>query len=511
MNTGLNTGDHGVKRYSVMVFIIGLLITLFITHIVYTGQQKLAESNFDFLIQNQAENIKELVMMDVSFIGSGAGFYHATTPDAWRSFASFAEPLVASSKSLIAMQWMKKVYPEQLDSHVARVRERFPDYAIYTVPKDQPVTQGYILENDAPIYVASDIFPVNTANLRALGYYSSRERVRRVIEKSMLDGQPSLSDKIRLLQDGFDRSIPKQGMLVYHPVFEPGGAALRGVVIGVIRTTVYFEQIVSRTSIDKEVGIRVVDLGFDAEDDPIMYQSESWNAIQGDEKVVKIDLYDRQWSLQFRHDSSLAGNETLILVCVVSGGMIISLLLAYVVQLMLREQRRLTKLVNRRTKDLQYLVERDPLTEVHNRRAFNRLVEYHISCNKPFSLAILDIDLFKRINDQYGHVIGDEILVQVASHIKRNMYPDDMLFRLGGDEFAIISRCIDYASLQRYLMSICDQVRGLNWLEIDTQFHCTLSIGAAVYRGESLEHLMNRADEQLYISKARGRDKANVA
>ncbi|KFA95731.1 sensor domain-containing diguanylate cyclase [Vibrio sp. ER1A] len=511
MVTGLSKEDRGVKRYSVLVLILGLVLTIFITHLVYKGQKQLSDSNFEFLAQNQAENIKELVMLDVAFIGAGASFYHATQPPTWDNFSTFVAPLLADSKSLIAMQWMKKVYPEQIESHVKRVKQHFPSYQIYTVPKDEPRQDGYILENDEPIYVASDVYPVNEANLRALGYYSSRERVRRVIRSTLETGEPSLSDKIRLLQDGFDRSLPKQGMLVYHPVFEVGDNSLRGVVIGVVRTTAYFEQIVSRTSIGKEVGIQVVDLGFDAEDDPIMYENEAWQTLSGDIKSIIVDLYDRQWNIQFKHDSEISQNDSFILLCVASGGFIISILLAYVVQLMLREQRRLTKLVSRRTRDLQYLVERDPLTEVYNRRAFNRLADYHISCNKPFSLVIIDIDKFKQINDKYGHVSGDEILMQVAAYIKDQLYPDDMLFRLGGDEFAVISRCVDEELLNIYLNEVCEDIAFMKWDTIDPNFVCTLSIGASVFRGESLEKLMNRADDLLYRSKDKGRNRAMVA
>ncbi|MGR5287905.1 sensor domain-containing diguanylate cyclase [Vibrio maritimus] len=511
MVAGLKKEDRGVKRYAALVLIIGLILTIFITHIVYRGQQQLAESNFEFLTDNQAENIKELVMLDISFIGAGASFYHATQPSAWDNFASFAAPLVDGSQSLIAMQWMKKVYPEQYDTHTARVRERFPSYQIYTVPKDKPRVEGYILTDDEPMFVASDIYPVNEGNLRALGYYSSRERVRRVIRNTRVTGEPSLSDKIRLLQDGFDRSIPKQGMLVYVPVFEAGTDSLRGVVIGVIRITAYFKQIVARTSIGKDIGVRVVDLGFDAEDDPILYQNEQWRLLDTATKDIVIDLYDRQWKIQFKHDAAISKTDKLILFFVATGGLLISVLLSYVVYLMLREQRRLTVIVNRRTKELQYLVERDPLTEVYNRRAFNRLTEYHISCHKPFSLVIIDVDNFKRINDQYGHVVGDEILMQVAVYIKEQMYPDDMLFRLGGDEFALISRCIDYGTLHHYLTRMCTEIATLSWDAIDSNFRCSLSVGAAVYRGETIEQLINRADEQLYISKANGRNRANVA
>jgi diguanylate cyclase (GGDEF)-like protein len=511
MNTSTPFEGKGVRRYAAVAFIFGLVLTLLVTHFVYTGQKDLAESNFEFMAKNQAENIKELVMLDVSFIGAGASFYHATEPPAWDNFSTFARAILDDTKSLLALQWMKKVYPEQIESHIMRVRDRFPNYQIYTVPKGQPLVEGYILENDEPIFVASDIYPVNETNLRALGYYSSRERVRRVIESTIKTGQPSLSDKIRLLQDGFDRSLPKQGMLVYHPVFEVGQNKLRGVVIGVIRTTVYFEQVVTRTSIGKEIGIQVRDLGFDAEDDPILYRNEAWERLEGESLAEVITLYDRQWSIEFKRDTSMSTADQVSLIVVFSCGLIISTLAAYIVLIMFREQRRLAMLVSRRTKDLQYLVERDPLTEVYNRRAFNRLAGHHISCNKSFSLIIIDVDNFKLINDKYGHVVGDEILKQVAVYIREQLYPDDLLFRLGGDEFAVISRSVDKQLLSEYLNKVCVEMTKISWNSIDPNFVCSLSIGASVFQGESLEVLMNRADELLYKSKKKGRNIASVA
>jgi diguanylate cyclase (GGDEF)-like protein len=196
---------------------------------------------------------------------------------------------------------------------------------------------------------------------------------------------------------------------------------------------------------------------------------------------------------------------------VFSCGLIISTLAAYIVLIMFREQRRLAMLVSRRTKDLQYLVERDPLTEVYNRRAFNRLAGHHISCNKSFSLIIIDVDNFKLINDKYGHVVGDEILKQVAVYIREQLYPDDLLFRLGGDEFAVISRSVDKQLLSEYLNKVCVEMTKISWNSIDPNFVCSLSIGASVFQGESLEVLMNRADELLYKSKKKGRNIASVA
>ena len=88
-----------------------------------------------------------------------------------------------------------------------------------TVPKEQPKTYGYVMKNHEPIYVATDIYPRDEANIPLLGFYSSRERFQLVLDEFIKTGKPSLSDKVRLLQDSLDRNAIKTGMLVYHPVF----------------------------------------------------------------------------------------------------------------------------------------------------------------------------------------------------------------------------------------------------------------------------------------------------
>ncbi len=73
---------------------------------------------------------------------------------------------------MIGLQWMQRVEREDLDAHIAKMRQTYPDYQIFTVPKDQPKTFGYILENNTPVYVATDIYPRTQANLSLLGFTS---------------------------------------------------------------------------------------------------------------------------------------------------------------------------------------------------------------------------------------------------------------------------------------------------------------------------------------------------
>ncbi len=77
MVTGLSKEDRVVKRYSVLVLILGLVLTIFITHLVYKGQKQLSDSNFEFLAQNQAENIKERAPEWVPFLSLPAIVYEA--------------------------------------------------------------------------------------------------------------------------------------------------------------------------------------------------------------------------------------------------------------------------------------------------------------------------------------------------------------------------------------------------------------------------------------------------
>lgn len=138
---------------------------------------------------------------------------------------------------------MQRVEREDLDAHIAKMRQTYPDYQIFTVPKDQPKTFGYILENNTPVYVATDIYPRTQANLSLLGFYFSRKRFALIFDDISTHKRANVSDKVRLLQDGYDKSIPKSGLLVYHPVFDFENKNLLGVVTGVIRSTVYFEDL----------------------------------------------------------------------------------------------------------------------------------------------------------------------------------------------------------------------------------------------------------------------------
>jgi diguanylate cyclase (GGDEF)-like protein len=154
----------------------------------------------------------------------------------------------------------------------------------------------------------------------------------------------------------------------------------------------------------------------------------------------------------------------------------------------------------------------DYLTGLYNRRYFYdhgpRLVNECLRRQRPSSVAILDIDHFKKLNDTYGHEIGDQVLKAVAGRL-HSLFEgsDNLLSRLGGEEFAILFTEMN----SRAATALCDEVRlSLASLKVnadDEELSVTVSIGVAEIVGyESFENYLNAADQFLYMAKHNGRN-----
>lgn len=498
--------------YPLFTFVVCTFITSTVLYLAYQSQLKYARSLFSNLAEQQAENLSQALESDLHFIGAGANFFHSTKPDDWEQFAVFAKELLASSDTLVSLQWMQRVSKEQLESHVAEVRKRFPQFTPYTVPKHGPKTMGYVMPNGEDIYIASDIFPQDKANLQLLGFYSSRTRFQLILEGIQATGLPNVSDKVRLIQDGLDRNIKKAGLLVYHPVFKGGERErLIGVVIGVIRTTRYFDGLISRTATGEDLLVKVTDMGFEAEDDPILYQSPEWTSSRGLEVTKTVVLPNREWVVDFKLASRVTNNDTLVLQGIGVGGFVIACLMSYIVFLSVRDKEYLSILLDERTKELQFMVNHDALTGVLNRRAFSERILELVGNDAVFTLVGFDIDRFKRINDNFGHVAGDEMLIHVTRVVEQQLMANDELVRVGGDEFCILSTITEPNQLLHYLQGIGRAVASSSHLYGDKRIQCTLSFGAAIRVTESEEEILNKADTQLYKSKQAGRNCVSIA
>lgn len=151
----------------------------------------------------------------------------------------------------------------------------------------------------------------------------------------------------------------------------------------------------------------------------------------------------------------------------------------------------------------------DPLTGALNRYGaidrFNSLTSRKKAYQESFSLIMLDIDHFKKVNDTYGHDIGDEILISVSSIIKNSIRDTDALIRFGGEEFLIF---ISKADLNAGIR-IAEKFREMIKTKPHTKNNITITASFGVVEYETniiLDDLIKKADKHLYTAKANGRD-----
>ena len=157
----------------------------------------------------------------------------------------------------------------------------------------------------------------------------------------------------------------------------------------------------------------------------------------------------------------------------------------------------------------------DELTRLPNRRAFlNRLRNESGRVQRygyPLSVALLDLDLFKEINDTYGHAVGDEVLVTYTEQVLSTFRNYDLVARYGGEEFAVILPHTDIYGAERALNKVLTktaQTKLASAHENTTIKLPSFSAGIAVYKeGESIEAVINRADKAMYSAKKMGRNR----
>lgn len=170
-------------------------------------------------------------------------------------------------------------------------------------------------------------------------------------------------------------------------------------------------------------------------------------------------------------------------------------------------------LVLRRLTDaLRATAQRDPLTQLLNRRGLLAGLEGHFRSRSaaPARLLMLDIDHFKQVNDAHGHAIGDAVLRVVAQAVKGCLRPTDLMFRFGGEEFTVIAPELNEANamtVAERMREAVERVRPLGGHERKLP-RVTISVGCATHDGHpDFMHLLKRADAALYAAKQAGRNR----
>ncbi|MBF0257531.1 MAG: GGDEF domain-containing protein [Desulfamplus sp.] len=170
----------------------------------------------------------------------------------------------------------------------------------------------------------------------------------------------------------------------------------------------------------------------------------------------------------------------------------------------------------RHSKDLEIKLNQDPLTKVYNRRAYVKRVssemERFLRYKTLFSILVIDIDFFKKVNDTYGHAIGDKCLQEITKRTTPVLRKNDMLARYGGEEFVVIMPETDSQGAAIVAEKIRKNIEKIEFIYKTDTIRMTVSIGVSEVRDgdKSHETVFERADAALYKAKNEGRNRVMV-
>ena len=159
---------------------------------------------------------------------------------------------------------------------------------------------------------------------------------------------------------------------------------------------------------------------------------------------------------------------------------------------------------------LKFEVQTDPMTSLLNRRGLHAVLEYFYATRQPFAVLALDIDHFKRVNDGWGHDVGDSVIKSVAQELSKSSRQTDVVCRNGGEEFLMILPGAD----REMAAVIAERVRKkIEQLALAPVGCVTLSIGVALWNADEmpLEQVFKQADDALYSAKHAGRNRVVVS
>jgi len=156
----------------------------------------------------------------------------------------------------------------------------------------------------------------------------------------------------------------------------------------------------------------------------------------------------------------------------------------------------------------------DPLTNTLNRRKFREVYEDEFIKTRDtqgnMAILALDLDMFKIINDTYGHEVGDNVLVAFSNEVSKMIRPTDYLARIGGEEFLLLLTMTDKTRALEIAQRICRNVEQIDLCKVHKKLRVTVSIGIGVYNLQStMDSIVKEADEKLYEAKADGRNRVS--
>lgn len=442
----------------------------------------------------------------------------------YSEFAAFAGPLVAEHPGIHGIEWLPMVEQGERDAFEARGRELYGSGFQMWMPGQDGPRAVEEMEQYFPVLYVTPL----SGNRNMLGQVANAKTARSELVESAWDA------------DG--RSVMKRMRCFHNPGNVPSIVFARAVIDGgrhegfVILT----EQL---EAITRFMDAAADDVGADLvirdlNDDKVIHEFNSGTGLadsgltSGDvfEFSDNLSLGDQQWQATFRVPAAVVTAEIFsgVYLIILTGSFAVSLLAA-ITLLITGERQAIRRVVTEKTRELELANKRleelsgtDALTGVANRRGFENELQREwrraLRDKEPLTIALLDLDLFKLLNDSRGHQAGDSCLREVARTIRQSLHrAGDLCGRYGGEEFIIVFSGAD----TRGAFIVLERIRNaIAALEIpinhdDNSTIQTISIGfAQVYPATTRydwTHVVHAADVALYQAKHDGRDRVAMS
>lgn len=543
--------SSGSLKTALIVFVLCLGTSMAVTFSFFLSEEESRKLKLEAdlsAISNIVSNLVQSVHSPVTSIGAVISANHSfkrgnETEDFHRYIESKA--LLENYPSVIAWSYAKVFDPAALEEEVARVndepgREKLGYGQMKIFPEVLPGDQVAAATMAAPKAIADQVLGYNI-----LSNSLRRDRAYKALE----EGKMLISQRIEL-------KTKEPGVITFFPVYKtsktPQTVAERqanviGYMMAVFSTKSLFASVKDQfdnMGLDVEVhdvglvtaakraelnystllsSSRIGEMSLDQTNSDALFGMSS----QAD-KVRDIEVAGRVWRIAIRYQGHSQGatymSYTLTALFMLAG-VLLSVLSSFVVYSQLNARKVLAENVAVKTRALreaqkeleksrdaaEQLSLTDSLTGLANRRAlqlgFDKLMESESDERDAVSIALIDIDFFKTINDTYGHEIGDAILTSFSSNVTEKLNNDKVCFaRLGGDEFAALFSGIDDTSRMNQIGQLILQA-AIDAGKEHSIPGVTASIGVAKMKMKSQGYsgLMKNADVALYEAKAKGR------
>lgn len=509
-----------------------LVTMLSVTWLIWDHEHQIARkalrAQFDFSLYDTVSRIEQRVASYEQMLHGVQGLF-ATTPLTNRvAVRNYIEKLQldANFSGVQAIGVVMQVPFTQKASHIARMRRTgFSDYKIH--PEGE--RKAY-----APIVQREFHYSHHSNNHAPLGLDIWADPVRRLaLERSRDSGMAAITGKVQLAVD--KSVVPEPGFIMYLPIYTQGKSSQnitkrRTNLIGWVYASFHMKNFMASLygSPASGIGISIYD-GTNSVDSALMHQininngaipkmtakAEGMGSLNTNEYMV---VAGQTWTLKLSTHGEFQdrfGRNSGFIIAI--AGICLSLSMALLVWFMVTGRARALQLAAEMTEELRRMAQYDLLTSLPNRNLLSDRINQELARAKryggKFALIFLDLDKVKPVNDNFGHLVGDLLLQQVAQRLQDSIRTSDTVGRIGGDEFVVL---IPELMGVNAVLVLAEKIRCALEQTFVVDHHelaISCSIGIAIYPENGADEiaLTKSADEAMYHAKDSGRNSVQLA